>query len=525
MATRPTRHESRARLLHTPPVIQAAAYNILMGLVDLPTEILTDILLYVARDDNDSAYSVIKANDQIKRICRVCRRLRAVCRGYGPAWCNIPLSFSQWGPPVGVPTLSELRARLARSGDGPLRICFNLPVSANSSSVNEGTALWSELLLHKHRWAVFHLKGPARCDAYVACAKSLAFDASFGQSTPKLNAVTLLTNDDTPGPTCPIVHRGQAAIRVRAVTQITATVPISLRPAPTTPLNDYPSIAHLTYLEIGFQRDLVCTTLLVLSPNLRTLVWRNNEVAPHFPSIEKPSLVQLILFHVALPPPIRARNLSHFVVKDQIIPLDHATFLRLSGGHTSHLSRLSLGDHKVIRNEDLVAILEDCSDVTEFAFPSGQARTECFRLLSTRVVASYIFDSTPRLRTIRFPGRPSREPAVVHHDFLVTLGVLQSDFELRPHQRIFRVRCGPCMGPFSYRNKDFVARFKRENRFCDRFVCVAIYEKFYGPVAEELPETFDIIVVFSDVGAAQKSVAEGVVFRGRRCSHVEPFLK
>ncbi|KAJ7640374.1 hypothetical protein DFH06DRAFT_1137827 [Mycena polygramma] len=500
----------------------------------LPNEIIGIIVDHLAYDDDNSSTSIAMAVCNIFNFRSVCRAIQSFCIEYGPAWANIPLQASEFGPPVEdgqtwadapqyfagwglpsrVPRLGELRATLARSRGSPLRISFNLELSLSAQSPREGDELLAEIVLHHERWAVINVEGPTACHGTTACAKASASIADFSRTRPKLRSISLTTNDYFSRFVCVASHKRQTLVDVGNLQRLTANIPIALLH----PLDeDTPTClaSNMVYLDIGNQSNATIVPLLTQTPNLTTLHWGKNRSDINTPVALIPSLRHLFLDSSSEPPPLVAPELISFTSTNIGFVLDDATFESITGSSIA-LKTLDIIGSKGIGNADLMAIWNRCPSLTHLAFASGsgsEERTEMFRALGNQVASQYISRRTSELETLSCHGmRHSKSRDI--YDFLRRLGTQENGTHLRFHPSVFMVRSGPCTDKFNIRNSKIFQSFKEENDLDSDLLILAMYEAYFSTF---VPHSFTLAIIFSSEKAARKCVEKGVKFNSHRC--------
>ncbi|KAJ7661394.1 hypothetical protein DFH06DRAFT_1129500 [Mycena polygramma] len=483
----------------------------------LPAEIITMIVEILAYCDDGSSLAVVQAATATSAFSQICSCVRYTCLTFGPTWANINLFLSDWRPRVRQPLLHEFQERLKRSRNSPLRICFGVRLCLLLHGDYIGDQVWSELIRCRHRWSVLHLHGSSSCRPPFVCAKAVAFSALLSAHSPQLKFVSLSsTNRDHH---CQSNHAGQVVVDLNGLQRLTSYIPFSVLHH----IDNLPDTGTLVYLDIQNQPDV--SSLFKHVPNLETLIWRANGAVPQGPPVVLPRLIQLFIHSLRVPPPIIAENLVELLVEDPHYPLDAATFNSLVGNPdtVTKLRYLNIMSNNDITNSDLLAIWDKCRFLHRFAFPSSprdQTRTELYREVGDQVAKNYVLNSRYRLKSIKCHGRPTRQPGQDLYDFISRLGETGPDFCTELHFDIWRLLCGPCHGRFNVRDSGFLEMFKEENHITSDLVLIAMYERYLKPQAD-VQNPFSLVLVFTSLEAASKTLKKGVIFRSKRCEWVK----
>ncbi|KAJ7654010.1 hypothetical protein DFH06DRAFT_1133589 [Mycena polygramma] len=486
----------------------------------VPVELIGTIAEFLAYWDDGSSASVVQAATNTAAFSQVCMDIRGACLLFGAPWSNINLFLSNWRPRVRPPSIEEFKERMARTRNAPLRICFNVNLHLLLGGGYIGDAVWAELLRLRKRWSVLYLDGPSECLASAVCAKASAFSALLSRPNFGLTIISLLSTDRSYR--CTSNHAGEVVIDLSGVCRLTSSIPFTMLHA----VDDLPCAGTLMYLDVANQLGTSVIAVFKHAPNLETLNWRSNEAVALGPPVDLPKLLQLFIYSLRVPPPIVAKNVVEMVVQDVHYPLDDATFGALVGGYDTGLKLryLDIMGNNGITNFNLNAIWDRCRRfVHRFAFPSapsGQARSEMYRLIGDQVARDYVLNSKCRLRSVKCHGRPTRQPGMRLFDFLWRMGEIGPDSRLELHCNIWRLICGPCAGRFDVRDSDLFEEFKAGNSIPCGLVLIAMYEKYLKP-NEPVPQTFTLMLVFSSLDVASGVLERGVVFRGTRCEWVK----
>ncbi|KAJ7615626.1 hypothetical protein DFH06DRAFT_1145856 [Mycena polygramma] len=501
----------------SPPMIEG--YSILKYQLKVPTELISIVIgLLTGEGDDDSALAISVAATNLRRLVNVSRCIEAVCISCPKAWTNISINARASNVGLSLPSISDVLENIHRSGTLPLRVHFNLRVSTITTSDRPEDRMWRLITGQRHRLGVIHLEGTRGCESYrnFLCLRGMASSAGIGRDTPILKVLSLLFCNDLPPTLCGLNHEGQlwmgghGYMLEKVASHVPMRTSISITPAAPAMFDS------LTFLDIANQPAATWTAVLSSSPNLQSMIWRNNKhIASGSTAICMPNLKQLQLYSVHIPR-IYTPNLTHLIAKDSLYALDNVTFSCLTGGSAvvDRLAELDLGTNPSMTNGDLDAIIHKCSQLTRLRLNTNvMARTECFRTLGKRIIGDYIAKQSSGFRQLVITAMPTGAAAQKHFQFLLRLGQVNNG-AIEFYEKVFCVECQGCSGGFNYRDLEFLEKFKEDNRFDSSLIAVSMY---VDPLhhAEQPRDSFSIILVFTNEYSAEKCVSSATVaFRG-----------